>query len=224
MEIINGKIVGWERGYLIIRAPYDNAERFIRREYEEVEIGLRDGRRITPEQRRKAYALMGEISEWSGTEPEEIKEVLKYEFRKKIVRSLEKDLFSLSNCDVTTAREFINYLINFILRNDVPTHVPLGDLADDIDKYVYACLIHKKCAVCGAKADLHHCDTIGMGNNRNEVEHLGRRCLPLCRVHHEELHTMGDARFMEYHHLKPGVIDEKIIKVYKLRGGLKRGA
>lgn len=224
MEIINGKIVGWERGYLIIRAPYDNAERFIRREYEEVEIGLRDGRRITPEQRRKAYALMGEISEWSGTEPEEIKEVLKYEFRKKIVRSLEKDLFSLSNCDVTTAREFINYLINFILRNDVPTHVPLGDLADDIDKYVYACLIHKKCAVCGAKAELHHIDQVGMGNDRTKVEHLGRRCLPLCRKHHDEIHTMGCERFLQYHHLKPGVIDEKIVKVYKLRGGLKRGA
>lgn len=224
MEIITGKIVGWERGYLIIRAPYDNAERFIRREYEEVEIGLRDGRRITPEQRRKAYALMGEISEWSGTEPEEIKEVLKYEFRKKIVRSLEKDLFSLSNCDVTTAREFINYLINFILRNDVPTHVPLVDLADDIDKYVYACLIHKKCAVCGAKAELHHIDQVGMGNDRTKVEHLGRRCLPLCRKHHDEIHTMGCERFLQYHHLKPGVIDEKIVKVYKLRGGLKRGA
>lgn len=221
MEIITGQIVGWERGYITIRAPYDNVERLVHRQYEEVEIGLRDGRRITPEQRRKVYALIGEISEWSGTEPEEIKEVLKYEFRKKIVRSLEKDLFSLSNCDVTTAREFINYLINFILRNNVPTHVPLGDLADDIDRYVYACLIHKKCAVCGAKAELHHIDQIGMGNNRNEVEHLGRRCLPLCRQHHDEIHTMGAERFLGLHHLRPGIIDEKIIKVYRLRGGGK---
>jgi len=223
MEIITGKIVGWEHGYLIIRAPYDNAERFIRREYEEVEIGLRDGRTITPEQRRKAYALMGEISEWAGYEPEEMKEVLKHEFLKKVVRSLQKELFSLSNCDVTTAREFVSYLIDFILRNDVPTHQPLGELADDIDRYVYGCLIHKKCAVCGAKADLHHVDAVGMGNDRTKVEHLGRRCLPLCRVHHEELHQMGDDRFMALHHLKPGVIDERIAKVYKLRGG-KRSA
>lgn len=220
MEIISGKIVGWERGYITIRAPYDNAERFIRREYEEVEIGLKDGRRITPEQRRKAYALMGEISEWSGTEPEEIKEVLKYEFRKKIVRSLEKDLFSLSNCDVTTAKEFISYLIDFILRNDVQTHVPLMDLADDIDRYVYACLIHKKCAVCGMKAELHHVDQIGLGGDRTNVQHIGRRCLPLCRVHHDELHQRG-ASFMDHYHLKPGVIDERIAKVYRLKGGQK---
>lgn len=221
MEIISGKIVGWERGYITIRAPYDNTERFIRREYEEVEIGLKDGRKITPEQRRKAYALMGEISEWAGYEPEKMKEVLKHEFLKKVVRSLQKELFSLSNCDVTTAREFISYLIDFILRNDVPTHVPLGDLADDIDKYVYACLIHKKCAVCGAKAELHHCDTIGMGNNRDKVEHLGRRCLPLCRKHHEEAHQMGDEAFAKYHHLNFGIIDERIIKVYHLKGGSK---
>ena len=221
MEIISGKIVDAGPGYLLIRAPYSNTERMIRREYEEVEIGLKDSRRITPEQRRKAYALMGEISEWSGTEPEEIKEVLKYEFRKKIVRSLEKDLFSLSSCDVTTAKEFVSYLIDFILRNDVPTHQPLGQLADDIDRYVYACLIHRKCAVCGLKAELHHVDQIGLGGDRTDAEHIGRRCLPLCRKHHDELHQMGGSRFMEYHHLKPGVIDERIAKVYRLKGGKK---
>lgn len=221
MEIITGKIVDAGPGYLMIRAPYSNTERMIRREYEEVEIGLRDGRRITPEQRRKAYALMGEIAEWAGYEPEEIKEVMKYEFRKKIVKALDRDLFSLSTCDVTTARGFISYLIDFILRNDVPTHVPLGDLADDIDRYVYCCLIRKKCAVCGAKADLHHIDRVGMGNDRTKVDHIGRRCLPLCRVHHEELHGIGDEAFMALHHLKPGVIDEKVAKIYRLRGGAR---
>lgn len=221
MEIINGKIVGWERGYITIRAPYDNAERFIRREYEEVQIGLKDGRTISPQQRRKAFALIGEIAEYVGDYTECVKEERKRDFLREHTQGLEKEMFSLSDCDMTQAREFIDYLINFILMHDIPTHVPLGDLADDIDRYVYACLIHKKCAVCGAKADLHHVDAVGMGNNRNEVEHLGRRCLPLCRVHHEELHTMGDARFMEYHHLKPGVIDEKIIKVYHMRGGKK---
>ena len=218
MEIISGRIVDAGAGYLMIRAPYDNTERLIRRQYDTVEIGLPDGRRISPEQRRKCYALFGEISEWSGTEPEEIKEVMKYDFRKKIVRSMERDLFSLSDCDMTTAREFLNYLIDFVLRNDVPTHVPLAELADDIDRYVYACLMRKKCAVCGAKADLHHIDQVQMGNNRNEIEHIGRRCLPLCRKHHDEIHSIGCDRFLQYYHLKPGVIDEKIVKVYKLRG------
>lgn len=221
MEIIRGEIVSADGRFLTIRAPYTNAERFIRREYGEVVVGLEDGRRISPEQRRKSYALMGEIAEWAGYEPDEIKETMKYEFRKKIVKSLDRDLFSLSNCDMTTAREFINYLIDFILRNDVPTHRPLAELADDIDRYVYACLIRKKCAVCGQKADLHHVDNIGMGNDRTKVNHLGRRCLPLCRAHHEQIHNIGTTAFLDKYHLHPGIIDERIAKAYRLKGDKK---
>ena len=221
MEIISGKIVAWERGYITIRAPYDNVERFIRREYEEVEIGLKDGRTITPQQRRKAFALIGEIAEYVGDNTEDVKEERKHDFLREHAEGLEKEMFSLSNCSVTRAREFIEYLIKFILRHDIPTHVPLAELADDVDQYVYSCLIYKKCAACGAKAELHHVDTVGMGNNRNKVEHLGRRCLPLCRKHHEEAHQMGDEAFAKYHHLNFGIIDERIIKVYHLKGGSK---
>ena len=221
MEIIRGEVVNADGRFLTIRAPYDNAERFIRREYGEVVVGLEDGRKISPEQRRKAYALMGEIAEWAGYEPDEIKETMKYEFRKKIVKSLDRDLFSLSNCDMTTAREFINYLIDFILRNDVPTHRPLAELADDIDRYVYSCLLRKKCAVCGQKADLHHIDAVGMGNDRTKVDHIGRRCLPLCRAHHEHIHNIGTTAFLDKYHLHPGYIDERIVKAYRLKGGGK---
>ena len=219
MEIIRGEIVSADGRTLTIRAPYENAERFIRREYGEVVIGLEDGRKISPEQRRKAYALMGEIAEWAGYEPDEIKETMKYEFRKKIVKSLERDMFSLSTCDMTTAREFIYYLIDFILRNDVPTHRPLAELADDIDRYVYACLLRKKCVVCGQKADLHHVDAIQMGNDRTKINHIGRRCLPLCRKHHNEIHTIGTTAFLDRYHIKTGIIDDRIVKAYKLRGG-----
>ena len=221
MEIIRGVRVRADERGLLIRAPYQNAERFIKREYGEVQIGLEDGRKISPEQRRKSYALMGEIAEWAGYEPDEIKETMKHEFRKKIVQSLDRELFSLSNCDMTTAREFISYLVDFILRNDVPTHVPLADLADDIDRYVYSCLIRKKCAVCGGKADLHHVDAVGMGNDRTKVNHIGRRCLPLCRGHHDEIHRIGTNSFLSRYHLKAGIIDERIVKAYSLRGKRK---
>ena len=221
METIRGEIVAADGQYLTIRAPYSNAERFIRREYGEVVIGLEDGRKISPEQRRKAYALLGEIAEWAGYEPDEIKEVMKYEFRKKVVSSLERDLFSLSDCDMTNAKKFIDYLVDFILRNNIPTHRPLAELADDIDRYIYACLIRKKCCVCGQKADLHHVDAVGMGNDRTQINHIGRRCLPLCRVHHNEIHTTGTTAFIDRYHIHPGIIDDRIAKAYKLKGGGK---
>lgn len=226
MEIIGGRIVEAGPGYIVVRAPYDNAQRMIRREYEEVQIGLVDGRRITPEQRRKAFALVGEIAAYTGYERDEAHLTLKHEFISKHLDQLQKELFSLSDCDVTTAREYISYLIDFCLTFDVPTKVPLTELCDDVERYVYACLIHKKCCVCGKKAELHHVDRVGMGNNRNEIVHEGRRCLPLCREHHTEVDHLGDVRLCERYHVTPVKIDERIIKTYRLRtkGAEKNGA
>ena len=226
MEIIGGRIVEAGPGYIVIRAPYDNAQRMIRREYEEVQIGLVDGRRITPEQRRKAFALVGEIAAYTGYERDEAHLTLKHEFISKHLDQLQKELFSLSDCDVTTAKEYISYLIDFCLTFDVPTKVPLTELCDDVERYVYACLIHKKCCVCGKKAELHHVDRVGMGNNRNEIVHEGRECLPLCREHHTEVDHLGDVRLCERYHVTPVKIDERIVKTYRLRtkGAEKNGA
>lgn len=217
MEIIGGKIVDVQPGYIVIRAPYDNIDRLLTRRYQEVQIGLEDGRRLSPEQRRKAFALVGEIAAWSGYERDEANLTLKHQFIQQHLDQLQKELFSLADCDVTTAREYISYLIDFCLTFDVPTHVPLVDLCDDVERYVYSCLIHKRCAVCGKKADLHHVDRVGMGNNRNEIEHEGRRCLPLCREHHIEVDHIGDDALCELYHISPVVIDARIAKTYRLR-------
>ena len=178
-----------------------------------------DGRTISPDQRRKAYALMREIAEWMGDLPEYVKRLMKMEFMVTRMQALEKQIFSLSDCDMTTAREFITYLIDFIIEHDVPTQTQLIELCEDINRYVYACLMHKKCAVCGANhVDLHHCEggVIGMGNNRNKVNHLGRPALPLCRKHHCEIHKIGENDFLKKYLLEPVPIDERISAIYHL--------
>jgi hypothetical protein len=78
--------------------------------------------------------------------------------------------------------------------------------------------VHKRCAVCGKKADLHHAQggTIGMGGNRNKVNHIGRSCLPLCRHHHTELHKIGEKSFLERYLLEPVKVDERIADTYNL--------
>ena len=217
MEIIGGRIVDVEPGWVTIRAPYENIERLIERRYGEVQIGLEDGRKITPEQRRKAFALVGEIAAWSGYEKDEAHLTLKHDFIQNHLEQLQRELFSLSDCDITTAREYISYLIEFCLTFDVPTKQPLVDLCDDVERYVYGCAIHKKCCVCGKKAELHHVDRVGMGNNRNEIEHEGRRCYPLCREHHIEVDHLGDRAMGERYHIAPVLIDARIVKTYRLR-------
>ena len=113
MEIVSGKIVEVRQDGFTVAVPYDNIDRMLTRQYDEVQIGLPDGRLITPEQRRKSYALMGEIAAYTGYTPEEAKLTLKHEFVQKHMEALQKELFSLADCDVTTAREFIGYLIDF---------------------------------------------------------------------------------------------------------------
>lgn len=181
-----------------------------------------DSAKISPEQRRKAYALMGEIAAWSGMTPEQVKAIEKARYWKQYTKELNDELFSLSDCTMTEARGYINHLVDLILEFEIPTRQPLYENSDDIDHYVYACLMHKKCAVCGQKAELHHVDAIGMGYDRREKPQLGNAVLPLCREHHTHIHTKGNAAFMALYHLNAVPLDDKCARTYNLTKQARR--
>ena len=219
MEVIDGVIQSYnERGVLTVVADYPNTAKFAKCGFKTARIVLNDSRKITAEQRKKAYALLGEINDYTGEMPEYTKRLFKLKFVYERQKETADRIFSLSDCSVTQAREFISYLVDFILGHDIPTKVPLIELCDDIGSYMYACAKHKHCAVCGRKAELHHVDAVGMGNDRTKTTHLGRQALPLCRKHHTELHDMGNTAFMSMYHLEPVKIDDKLVKIYKLGG------
>ena len=193
------------------RPPVDNLS-------DEVLVYWQDSRARTLEQIRKAWALMGEIAEYQGQGKDDVYREQSTAFSLKHLEILQGELFHLSTATVSTARAFINLLIEIILEYGIPTKEPLYGLCDDIEHYVYACLMNKKCAVCGNKTELHHVDAVGMGRNRREIDHIGMRCLPLCREHHEEIHLIGERAFDEKYHLVPIAIDQKIAKKYNLKG------
>jgi hypothetical protein len=211
-----------EDGEAVIHAALPNLNHALDRLYDKVEIILPDGRRITPKQRAKIYCLIGEISEfangWKDSRTvEETKEIMKWDFCLKMMESQERKLFSLSNCDETTATNFITYLVDFIIENDIPMSVPLLDNCEDIGRYVYACIMARKCAVCGKnEAHIHHCEgsRIGAGNDRNKVHQLGREILPLCAVHHAECHD-DELGFIDRYHLQKVKADETICRRLK---------
>lgn len=219
-EIVAGRITDWlQDGSVVIKATLPNLDRALHRRYDIVQIGFDDGRHISADQRRKIYALIREIAEFVGEHPEDMKKTMKMDFVLNRMQAMTRRMFSLANCSMELATDFITYLVDFIINNDIPTTVSLIDNCDDISKYVYACLMNKKCAVCGRKADLHHVDALGMGMDRTEDIHLGRDCLPLCREHHTELHKCGQQTTLEKYHLQPVKIDKQIAKVYHLKVG-----
>lgn len=173
---------------LVIKIPNKNYQEAIESKcIKTCGLWLDDGRYISAEQRKKAYATIRDIAEYTGYLPEEMKEWLKYMH---IIRT-GCQYFSLSDCSMQTAREFINTLLEIALEQGVP----LTDLAinrtDDISRYLYYCLKHKRCAVCGKKGELHHWDAIGMGKDRRHYNDSLHRKICLCRTHHTLCHAKG---------------------------------
>lgn len=216
--MLKGKVVGLsEDGTVTIKAQVPLAQ-FLHREVKEVYVDMIDSRPLSDKQRRMCYALIKAIEDWSGSGSEEVKEAFKLDFWAERVDTLSDKIFSLSNAPMSLVAEFQRFLVAFILTHDVPTKRPLREYVDDIEAYTYLCLVRRKCAVCGRRAELHHIDAIGMGNDRTEVQHEGREVMSLCREHHTELHTVGKAEFMTKYHLDGGVpCDRTIMKIYGLR-------
>ncbi|MFR0899548.1 MAG: putative HNHc nuclease [Anaerobutyricum sp.] len=166
---------------------------FQRKKIRNAEIRFDDGRHISAEQRKKAYATIRDISDWTGYLPEEMKEILKYQH---MMRTGDA-YFSLSNCSMDTAREFINTILEFAIENGIPLSDNAIERTDDIGRYLYYCLLHKKCAICGKDGEIHHEDAIGMGNDRTKVDDSSYKKICLCREHHTLAHSLGVIRFRE---------------------------
>ena len=185
---------------------------------DEVSVIWRDNRSRTGEQNRKAWALMSEIATFMGEEKDVVYKQLALDYTAKNLETLQGMLFHLSTASVSEASAFITMLVNLIIEYDIPTREPLYQLCEDVEKYVYACLINKKCAICGKKADLHHVDRIGAGYNRLTKPQIGARVMPLCRVHHGEVDTLGQTAFDEKYHVQAVPMDARIAQKYHITG------
>lgn len=213
------RIIGYDEstGEALIRAPADFIK-MCHQEQREVWVEYIDNRPLSAKQRRNCYAMIKEIADWSGDTPEEMKHVLKLDFWQGELLEMADRMFSLSNAPMSVVAAFQSWLVRFIVRNDVPTKKPMLEYVDDVSNYVYACLINKKCPICGKRADIHHVEAIGMGRDRTEVVHEGMEVMPLCREHHMEAHSIGRYTFMAKYHLEGGIIaDTTICKIYGLK-------
>ena len=168
------------------------------------EMRFDDGRHISVEQRKKVYATIKDIADYTGYLPEEQKEWLKYLH----ISNTGCDYFSLSDCTMDTAREFINTILEYAIENGVPLSEEAINRTDDVGRYLYFCIMNKKCAVCGKPGEIHHEDTIGMGINRNKVDDSNHKKICLCRNHHTMAHQLGVIRFTEMYKVYGIIVKE----------------
>ena len=174
---------------------------------------LDDGVAISAKQRKLVYALFKDISLYTGYEVDELKELLKIEF----MVDRDRDYFSLSNVDMNIAREFIEYILEFMFLWDVPINPKVVVLAREVNNFLYLCLVHRKCAVCGCKADIHHHENlVGMGMDRARHNHEDSKYIALCRVHHNECHNLGHKTFENKYKLTAIKLNERAIKELRI--------
>lgn len=154
-------------------------------------------------QRKHFYALCGDYSAYTGVPIEEAESWFKVQFM--IDEQLE-ELPSLKRSGVSkqcTSR-LLEYMITYMIQNDIPFRKQQFYLTTDQSKMLYALTMKRLCWVCGKPySDLHHAtNLVGMGRKRSGHEHVNSKFMCLCRKHHQEVHQIGLSEFRDKHHLK----------------------
>lgn len=203
---IEGKVSNWTEEHILIKAVCNDKElrKRIRKCGGGCEISMLDARQISPKQRKKIYLIFGEVADYMGEIDigggDYVKGFLKGAFLD-VNKEKGYNWFSLSNCSVEVAYEFIHYLIGFCLENSITTHDTLLHRCEDIESYMYMCLKHKKCALSNQPGEVHHIDAIGMGNNRRRLDDSAHLKICLNREYHTIAHTMGWKAFSKKYHV-----------------------
>lgn len=152
---------------------------------------------------------MNDFCAYTGYVPEESKAY----FKSMVEGIFNVEPFSLSNCSVTTASYMITTILDFMFHEDIPFRTKIWDSLPSDFPRVAMCVRHRRCAICLKEhADIDHVTTVGMGRNRNEINHTGMYIEPLCRVHHTIRHAMGIKSFMQRYHLKPIKVTPELAK------------
>lgn len=223
IDTVKGRIVDVDQnGVVTIKAKYDDLFTMCKRQYREVYIQMIDSRPLSEKQRNACYALIRQISDFTGMGLDPTKEYMKIKFLAEDLDETADKIFSLSNAPMSLVCAFQKFLVRFILDWDIPCDFPLLNMVDDVEDYIYACATRKKCCICGHDAEPHHHERIGMGGNRRTIDQTGMLMEPLCRMHHTECHTMSQKEFDRKYHIEPVAIDDTLKKVWGFSGKRKR--
>ncbi|MDR0905808.1 MAG: hypothetical protein LBN00_06510 [Oscillospiraceae bacterium] len=226
-----------ENGFSVF-VPFSDTDWIQKHMINEFEVRIDDGRTISSDQRRKTFALIHDITEFVSapmpaarkrenvemlrqmqllylidrTDSEAVRRRLTYHF----CELSQIDLFSLSDVDMTTAREFIDYLVELCVVHGIPCEDTLLNRCEDIGRYLYSCVANRRCCICGTRADIHHVDHVGL-RDRHKIHNLGLRVQPLCREHHNEVGTIGQKSFDDKYHTESIALDEHLCDILKWR-------
>lgn len=214
LNAVNGRLVTFE-----LSSDLDIAEAKINASNGLItaNIEFEDKNMISNDQRKKIFALINDICEYTGYINDEMYIKMKFYY----MAYSGCDTFSISHNGISKefASRFIEFIIEWCFQMGVPFLNRDYQLSSDINRTLFIYLKYRSCFVCGKPhSDVHHVNgsTIGMGNNRKKVNHVGRFVVCLCREHHKAIHSLGEQAFFKKHHLAPVKLNEETVKRLKL--------
>lgn len=168
-------------------------------------IRFDDGRSITSAQNKLIHALIGDVAKHYDYHPSERKQ-LKEDLKLQFAEAYGIEPFSTADLDVTTATDFIDYLIEFMLLWDIEMSSKVNAMARTTNNWIYYHIMNGKCVCCqrdkrAIGIHLHHTNAIGIGRDRKTIDHSQHKFLTLCADHHQEAHTIGQKTFNARYHL-----------------------
>lgn len=175
------------------------------------ELRFLDPRSFSVDQRKYYYALLGDISAFTGHLIEEIDDNIRWKFKALTGRNISLSNGSSNTKDDVVLLTNIALDLAFELNVSLSNKIPIPD--KNLEYYFYKCLTHRKCCICGKHADIDHFDeTVGMGRNRKEVDKTKFTYCALCRSHHTLKHAIGLTEFKKRFHVYGITLNAETIK------------
>lgn len=179
-----------------------------------VELTIADKRHISPDQRKKIWALINDFCAYTGDVPKDVEERFKWQVQ--MIFGIEH--FSLSDCSVTVGNYMILTILDFMFREDIPFSTKIWDsLGSDYLRAVLS-IRNRCCVICGKpNAELAHYKAVGIGRNRHTIDERKMLFMSMCHTHHQEQHRIGIQSFLLKYHIKPiRLTDDQLIRYHIL--------
>ena len=157
----------------------------------------------TDEQRKHYWALINDISEYTGEPQWKIVLNMKYLYMMSYDQTKEPSM-ARNKMKSSEARKLIQTIIDYALDNDIPLR---NDYLSQMEtKQLYKMAMKRICWICNKpNSDIAHYEAVGMGRNRETIDHTQHKFMCLCREHHQEQHTIGIEEFCDKYHLQGGI-------------------
>ena len=156
-------------------------------------------------QRKHYWALIGDISEYTGDPKWRIVLNMKYLYMLENEVTKEPSM-ARNKMKRSEAAKLIQLIIEWCIDNGVPFHHPTGYIPADESKYFFKMTMEKFCWICGKpNSQMAHYEAVGMGRNRNKIDHTNHNFMCLCQQHHSEQHNIGIETFIDKYKLPRGI-------------------